>query len=161
MLSPIQGASGREERVRRMTASSEDRGWRLRHLPALLAVSAGLIAVAALLGGALRGGAGAAGAALGVGIVTASYLISTLLIAWADAVDPRLVLPVGLATYVVKITIIGIVMAAIAASGWAGLVPLGFGVVAGVLAWNATQILWVVRHPPRLAYRPPPEASDE
>jgi hypothetical protein len=40
-------------------------------------------------------------------------------------------------------------------------VPLGFGVVAGVIAWTATQIIWVVRNPPRLAYTPPAEARDD
>jgi hypothetical protein len=145
-----------------MTATGdEDRGWRLRHLPLLLTVSGVLIAAAALLGGVLRDGAGAVGAALGVGIVTASYLISTLLIAWADAVRPALVLPVGMTAYAVKFTVIGVVMAAVAASGWDGLVPLGLGVVAGVVAWTATQIIWVVRNPPRLAYRPPAEARDD
>ncbi|HEY3010897.1 MAG TPA: hypothetical protein VGJ63_22960 [Micromonosporaceae bacterium] len=145
-----------------MTATGdEDRGWRLRHLPLLLTVSGVLIVAAALLGGVLRDGAGAVGAALGVGIVTASYLISTLLIAWADAVRPALVLPVGMTAYAVKFTVIGVVMAAVAASGWDGLVPLGLGVVAGVVAWTATQIIWVVRNPPRLAYRPPAEARDD
>ncbi|HEY2950701.1 MAG TPA: hypothetical protein VGJ53_20270 [Micromonosporaceae bacterium] len=140
---------------------AEDRGWRLRHLPLLLAVSGALIVAAALLGGVLRGGSGAIGAAAGVGIVTASYLTSTLLIAWADAVQPALVLPIGMTAYAVKFTVIGVVMAAVAASGWDGLVPLGFGVVAGVIAWTATQIIWVVRNPPRLAYTPPAEARDD
>jgi hypothetical protein len=142
-------------------ADDADRGWRLRHLPPLLAVCAALILVAALVGGLLRGGAGAAGAAIGVGMVTASYLITTLLIAWADSVDPRLVLPVGLTAYAVKFTILGFVLAAVAGGGWAGVVPLGVGVVAGVVGWTATQIIWVVRNPPRLAYRPPPEAQDD
>jgi hypothetical protein len=140
---------------------AEDRGWRLRHLPLLLAVSGALIVAAALVGGLLRGGAGAAGAAIGVGIVTASYLISTLLIAWADTVNPSLVLPVGMTAYAVKFTILGVVMVAVAASGWAGVVPLGLGMVAGVVAWTASQIIWVVRNPPRLAYTPPPEARDD
>jgi hypothetical protein len=131
------------------------RGWRLAHLPALLAATGGLLIVAALAGWVLRGGAGAAGAAAGVGVVTGSYLVSTLVIAWADSVDPRLVLPVGLTAYVVKFTLIGMVMASVAASGWPGLEPLGLGVVAGVVAWTGTHIWWLVRHPPRLEYIPP------
>lgn len=130
-------------------------GWRLAHLPALLAASGAVLAGAALLGWLTRGGAGAMGAAIGVAVVTASYLVSTLVIAWADATDPQLVLPFGLGTYVAKFTLIGVVMAAVAASDWAGLVPMGFGVVAGVLVWTTAQIWWVVRHPPRLPYRPP------
>jgi hypothetical protein len=135
-------------------------GWRLAHLPAVSTVTGAVLVISGMAGWSAAGGAGAGGAAAGVGLVTASYLLSTLVIAWADSVDPRLVLPVGLMTYLVKFTLIGIVMVAVVASGWAGLVPLGVGVVAGVLAWNATHIWWVVRHPPRLEYRPPVAGPD-
>lgn len=130
-------------------------GWRLAHLPAQLAVNGALLVVAAVVGGVTRGAPGAGGAAAGVAVVVASYLFSTLLIAWADGVDPRLVLPVGLTAYVVKFSLIGAAMAALVGTGWRGLAPLGAGVVAGVLAWTTTQIWWVRRHPPRLEYHPP------
>jgi hypothetical protein len=129
--------------------------WRLAHLPWLLTVSGALLATAAVAGGLVRGWPGAAGALAGVAVVIASYLVSTLLIAWADSVNPQLVLPVGLTAYLVKFTLIGFVMSAVVASGWAGLVPMGVGVVVAVVVWSATQIWWVVRHPPSLAYRPP------
>ena len=134
-------------------------GWRLAHLPALLAASGGLLVAGAVVGLLVAGIAGAAGAVAGVGMVAGSYLVSTLLIAWADSVDPRLVLPVGLTTYLVKFTLIGIVMAAVVATGWDGLPALGVGVVAGVVTWSATQIWWVVTHPPRLEYQPPGAAD--
>jgi hypothetical protein len=135
-------------------------GWRLAHLPALLAASGGLLVAGAIMGLLVAGGAGAAGAAVGVGMVAASYLSSTLAIAWADSIDPRLVLPVGLGAYLVKFTLIGIVMAAVVATGWEGLPALGAGVVAGVVTWTATQVWWVVRHRPRLEYRPPGGAGE-
>lgn len=118
---------------------------RLSHLPALLGVCGVLLVAVAVVGGMTAGGAGAAGAATGVAVVTASYLLSTVVIAWADSVHTPLVLPLGLATYVVKFVVIGVVMAAVAARDWAGLVPMGFGVIAGVVAWTATQIWWVAR----------------
>lgn len=130
-------------------------GWRLAHLPWLLVVTGAVLVLAALAGGVARGGAGAAGAAIGVGVVAASYLFSTLLIAWADSIDPQLVLPFGLGAYLIKFSIIGIVMAGVAATDWAGLAPMGVGVVAGVIGWTTAQIWWVVRHPPRLEYHPP------
>lgn len=130
-------------------------GWRLSHLPALLSVSGLLLVAAAGTGWVTGGGSAAAGAAAGVAVVVASYLLSTLVIAWADAVHSSLVLPFGLMAYVVKFTVIGMAMATVAASGWSGLAPMGLGVVAGVIGWTATQIWWVVRHPPRLAYHPP------
>jgi hypothetical protein len=120
-------------------------GWRLAHLPALLLAAAATLVAAAAVGWLARGGAGAVGAAVGVAVATASYLVSTLVIAWADAVRPALVLPLGLATYLVKLTVIGAVMIAIAASGWDGLVPMALGVVAGAVGWSAAQVWWVVR----------------
>jgi hypothetical protein len=117
--------------------------WRIRHLPVLLAVSAVLLAAAALVGGMTAGVAGAAGAAAGVGIVTASYTLSTLVIAWADSVDPQLVLTFGLATYVTKFTLLGVGMALVANTGWAGLVPLCLGVAAGVVTWTGAHIWWI------------------
>jgi hypothetical protein len=141
-----------------MSHSPGDGGWRLRHLPVLLAVSAVLLLGAAGIGWLARGGAGAAGAVAGVAIVTASYTLSTLVIAWADSVHPQLVLPFGLTMYATKIGVIGVVMASVAATDWAGLVPLGFGVVAGVIGWTATQVWWFIkvhaRQQPGLKQRP-------
>ena len=123
---------------------------RLRHLPSGLAASAVLLVVGVLLGALLRGGAGAAGAAAGVGLVAVSYVVGSLVIAWADSVDPRLVLPAGLMTYVLKFTLIGLVMAAIAASGWSGLRPMGVAVLASALGWIVAQSWWTWRA--RIAY---------
>lgn len=131
-------------------AEPADRHWRLRHLPVLLVVSAALAVAAAFVGWLTAGGAGAAGAAIGVGIVTVSYTLSTLVIAWADSISPQLVLPFGLAMYAAKFSVFGVLMAAVAATGWAGLVPFGVGVVVGVVGWTAAQIWWIVTvHAPR------------
>lgn len=115
---------------------------RLRHLPSGLAASAALLVVGVLVGGLLRGGAGVAGVAAGIGLVAASYTVGSLVIAWADSVDPRLILPVGLTTYALKFTIIGLVMSTIAASGWAGLKPMGVAVLGSVLGWIVAQAWW-------------------
>ena len=118
---------------------------RLRHVPAALA---GVAVVAGLgaLGGALLGGpAAAAGVAAGVGLVTLSYLISSLVIAWADAVNPQLVLPVGLASYALKFLILFVVMSAIVATGWAGTAPMGIGIIVGVIGWTSAQMWWTLR----------------
>jgi hypothetical protein len=117
-------------------------GKRLRHLPSGLIASAVLLVVGVVVGALLRGGAGAGGAAAGVGLVAASYVIGSLVIAWADSVDPRLILPVGLMTYVLKFTLIGVVMAAIASSGWAGLRPMGVAVLATAFGWIVAQSWW-------------------
>ena len=127
------------------SGNAEEPGWRTRHLRPLLAVCGLVLVAAAVLGAVLGGAVAAAGAAAGVGIVVASYTVSTLVIAWADRVAPALVLPFGLAAYAAKFTLIGVVMAAVAAARWPGLPALGFGVLAGVVAWTATQIWWTTR----------------
>jgi hypothetical protein len=103
---------------------------RLRHLPS------GLIASAVLL---------VVGAAAGVLLVAASYTVSSLVIAWADAVRPALIMPVGLLTYAVKFTLIGILMWVVAGTGWAGLPAMGVGVIAGALGWTTAQAVWTWR----------------
>jgi hypothetical protein len=118
---------------------------RLRHLPSGLIASAVLLVLGAVLGGVLRGGAGAAGAAAGVLLVATSYTVSSLVIAWADSVRPALIMPVGLLTYAAKFTLIGILMAVIAGTGWTGLPAMGVGVIAGALGWTTAQAVWTWR----------------
>jgi hypothetical protein len=115
---------------------------RLRHLPAGLLASGVLLVAGVVVGAALRGWAGAAGAAAGVVLVAASYVLSTLAVAWADSVNPRLIMPVGLGTYVLKVVLIGVAMAAIAGTGWAGLVPMGIAVMVAAVGWIVAQAWW-------------------
>lgn len=134
--------------------------WRLAHLPWLLAAAGAMLVAATVVGWFGRGGVGAAGAALGVAVATVSYLLSTLVIAWADAVRPALVLPLGLASYVGKMGLLGGVMLALADRDWPGLVPMALGVVAGAVAWSAAQIWWVVRRQARPSRQARPPRRD-
>jgi hypothetical protein len=118
---------------------------RLKHLPSGLLASAGLLLIGVVVGALVRGGAGAAGAAAGVGLVAASYTISSVVIAWADLRDPRLVLPVGLLTYVLKFTLIGFVLAGVAATGWRGLPVMGIAIIVSALGWTIAQAVWTWR----------------
>jgi hypothetical protein len=122
-----------------------DPRWRVEHLPLLTAASFLLLTCAASVGFLAGGGTAALGAAAGVALVTVSYTMSTLVVAWADTVRPALVMPLGLLTYVVKYTLLGVIMVLVLNSGWPGRVALGWGVVAGVLGWTAVQIWWVAR----------------
>ncbi|GAA0936763.1 hypothetical protein Vau01_007050 [Virgisporangium aurantiacum] len=115
----------------------------MTHLPVGLKTSA-VIFVLMVAGGAVLGGlTGALGAAAGVGIVVASFTVSSLVIAWADSVHPTLVLPVGMFTYILKFTAIGFAMAAVVASGWDGLTALGVGVAVATIGWATAQAWWV------------------
>jgi hypothetical protein len=119
---------------------------RLRHLRLALGVSAAVLLVAVLVGFLVRGWAGALGAAAGVALVAASYTATTLAIAWADSVNPRMVMPVGMAMYVTKFSLFGAMLILTAGTAWAGRLPLAMGIVAGVVAWTGAQIWWTVHH---------------
>ncbi|HYN94252.1 MAG TPA: hypothetical protein VES42_10435 [Pilimelia sp.] len=136
--------------------AAPDPRWRVRHLPVPLAASAVVLVAVALVGWLTAGGAAAAGAAAGVALVAAGYLGSTFLVAWADAQASALVLPFGLAAYVTKIVIVGVVMMAVAQTGWAGLIPMAWGIAAGVVAWTSAHIWWLARNPPYRVPTPPP-----
>ncbi|WP_405105041.1 hypothetical protein OG559_17210 [Micromonospora sp. NBC_01405] len=122
---------------------ADDRGWRLRHLPLLLVVSAVVAALGAVAGGVLGGADAALGVAAGMAVTVASYTLTTVVLAWADARNPQLVLPFGLGLYAAKFTLLGGVMLAVASTGWAGLLPLCLGIAVGVAAWTGAHIWWI------------------
>ena len=111
---------------------------RVRYLWAALAVSAVLLGLATLVG--------ALGAAVGVAVVAASYSATMLAVAWADSVNPRLVLPVGVGMYITKFSLIGALMIIVGASEWAGKIPMAMGIVAAVVVWTTAQIWWTLRN---------------
>ena len=115
---------------------------RLRHLPSGLIASAVLAPVAIGVGAVLRGGAGAAGGGCGVALVAFSYVFSSVVIAWVDWRQPKLVMIVALVTYVTKFLVFGVAMAALAHTGWGGLRPLGIAVICTVFAWSTAQAVW-------------------
>jgi hypothetical protein len=115
---------------------------RVRHLPIMLAASGALLVLAAVVGWVVQGSDGAIGAASGVAIVAGSFTLSTLVIAWADSIDPKLVLPVGLLTYIVKVLVLGIVLFGMVSGDWGGRTALGLSVMAGVLMWTSLQAWW-------------------
>lgn len=119
---------------------------RIRHLRITVGLSAIVLVVAAAVGALAGGGLAAAGAAAGVGLVIASYTASTLAIAWADSIAPRMVFGVGVGMYIMKFSLFGIMLIAVNDAGWAGRIPMAWGIVAGVIAWTASQIWWTVRH---------------
>jgi hypothetical protein len=122
-----------------------DPRWRVEHLPFLTAFSIAVMICAASVGFFVGGRAAAVGAAAGVAIVTVSYTMSTLVLAWADTVRPALLMPLGLLTYVVKYTLLGVILSYVISSEWPGRTAMGWGVAAGVLGWTSVQIWWVAR----------------
>ncbi|MFV2018016.1 hypothetical protein [Micromonospora sp. LOL_023] len=118
---------------------------RLRHLPLPLLASAILLVVLTAVGAGLDGGPGAAGAAAGVLLVVVSYVVSSLALAWADAVHPTMVLSVGLLTYGVKFAVLGVAVFAVAASGWPGQRMLAVAIIVATVTWVTAQVWWTFR----------------
>ena len=128
--------------------------WRLAQLWLPLTCTALLLVVATVVGGVVDGVPAAAGAFAGVGVVMASYALTMLVVAWADSMKTSWVLPLGMLTYVVKFTVIGAVLASVAATGWRGLPAMGFGVMAGIVTWIPAQIVALNRYNRKLAASP-------
>jgi hypothetical protein len=122
-----------------------DPRWRIEHLPMVTAAGIALVLCAASVGFVAGGRTAALGAAAGVLIVTLSFSMSTLAVAWADVIRPALVLPVGLLTYVIKYILIVFIMIGVAASGWPGGRPMAWGIAGGVVLLTAVQVWWVAR----------------
>ncbi|SCE93200.1 hypothetical protein GA0070612_2290 [Micromonospora chokoriensis] len=136
-----------------MVEPDSDRRWRLRHLPVLLGASVALAVVAAVVGAVAGGATAAVGAAVGVGVTVLSYTLTTVVLARADQVNPQLLLPLGVGLYVLKFSLLGGVLVAVASTGWAGLIPLCLGIVAGVAVWTAVHIWWLTTVHARRAHR--------
>jgi hypothetical protein len=119
---------------------------RVRYLGPTWLVTAVLLGLATLVGALVQGPSGALGAALGVVVVAASYTATTLAVAWADSVNPRLVLSVGVAMYITKFSLLGAMLIIVGASEWAGKLPMAGGIVAAIVVWTTAQIWWTLRH---------------
>jgi hypothetical protein len=81
----------------------------------------------------------------GVALVVASYVVSSLAVAWADTVHPQLVMAVGLTTYAVKFTLLGAGLLAALSFDWAGLPAMAVAMAVAVLVWVTAQVWWTWR----------------
>ncbi|MEU8081184.1 hypothetical protein AB0B31_37745 [Catellatospora citrea] len=116
---------------------------RLKFLPFMLGVTAVVAVVAPLVAYLVVGLPAALGVLAGVALVAASYLLSSFVIAWADSISPKLVLSVGLLMYGVKFTVLFLVLAVIAQTGWAGLRPMAIGIGIAAIAWTIGHAWWL------------------
>jgi len=123
----------------------EDPRWRIEHLPFVLTVGFALVLCAASAGFFAGGPTAALGAATGMLVVTVGISLTTLAIAWADVIRPALVMPVGLAVYVIKFALIAALMVVVASNGWAGGLPMAWSMAAGAVLLTAVQVFWLLR----------------
>jgi hypothetical protein len=123
----------------------DDPRWRIEHLPFVLVVGFALVLCAASAGFLIAGPTAGFGAAGGMLIVTVGVSLTTLAIAWADVIRPQLVMPVGLAAYVIKYALIVFLMIAVANAEWPGGKAMAWSIAAGAVLLTGVQIFWLSR----------------
>jgi hypothetical protein len=140
---PAAGTSGPGggSRPRPRDASARARpGWDLGHLRAGLTGTAILLAGGVPLAWAVRDGRAAAWVAVGLGIVATFFSVSALVVAAAGRLGDAFTLPAALATYVIKIVLLGVLLVSVRGRPWLDAPALGVSVLVGTLAWTALHI---------------------
>ena len=106
-----------------------------------IALTSVVAAVAVVLCAVFGGAKGAYGALIGVGVVTAFFAISILVVGRAARVSPMAMMIAALATFLGKIVAFMIVLAILRHSTAFNGKMLGFSALACILAWSAAQIV--------------------
>jgi ATP synthase protein I len=106
-----------------------------------LALTSVVAAVAVVLCAALGGSKGAYGALIGVGVVTAFFAISIIVVGRAARVNPMAMMVAALGTFLGKIIAFMIVLAVLRHSTAFNGKMLGFTALACILAWSASQVI--------------------
>ena len=102
-----------------------------------LALTSVVAAVAVVLCAALGGSKGAYGALIGVGVVTAFFAISIIVVGRAARINPMAMMVAALGTFLGKIIAFMIVLAVLRHSTAFNGKMLGFTALACILAWSA------------------------
>ena len=110
-----------------------------------LALTSVVAAVAVVLCAALGGSRGAYGALIGVGVVTAFFAISIIVVGRAARVNPMAMMIAALGTFLGKIIAFMIVLAVLRHSTAFNGKMLGFTALACILAWSAAQAVAAMR----------------
>jgi|SRR5579859_329719 ATP synthase protein I len=100
-------------------------------------VAAVTVVICAVLGGAK----GAYGALIGVGVVTAFFAISIIVVGRAARINPMAMMVAALGTFLGKIIAFMIVLALLRHSTAFNPKTLGFTALVCILAWSASQII--------------------
>jgi ATP synthase protein I len=112
-------------------------GWDLSHVRAGLVTTALLAVLGAPVAWLVRDGAAAAWVLAGLAIVAAFFSVGAYAVALAGRVSDSLTLPVALGTYLVKVTLLGVLLVWLRGQPWLDPKPFGLAIAAGTLAWTA------------------------
>jgi ATP synthase protein I len=106
-----------------------------------LALTSVVAAAAVVLCAVLGGSKGAYGALVGVGVVTAFFAISIIVVGRAARANPMAMMVAALGTFLGKIIAFMIVLALLRHSTAFNGKMLGFTALACILAWSASQVI--------------------
>ncbi|MGY1915652.1 hypothetical protein [Blastococcus sp. SYSU DS0973] len=132
-----------------------DTPWDVSFLRPAALVTAGLAAAVAPVAGLLGGWPTAWGVLVGAVVVTAFFVVSGAVVAWAGRIGDTLTLPAALLVFGIKAMVLFAVLGALPEDGWLDRRALAWTVVAGALLWSAVQLRWVWTR--QIYYVPPPE----
>ena len=136
--------------------SRPDAPWDLSFLRVGALVTSGVAAVAALVTGLLAGWDDAIGVLVGAVVVTAFFVVSGVVVAWAGRIDDSFTLPAALGAFFVKALLLFAVLNALPENGWLDRRTLAWAVVVGALLWSGVQLRWVWTRPLYYVTPPPP-----
>jgi len=106
-----------------------------------MALTSVVAAVAVVLCATLGGSKGAYGALIGVGVVTAFFAISIIVVSRAARINPMAMMVAALGTFLGKMIAFLIVLALLRHSTAFNGKMLGFTALACILAWSASQVI--------------------
>ena len=132
----------------------EDNGWDLSFLRVGTLATLAVTAVAAPVTGFVAGWDDAVGVLVGAAVVTAFFVVSGLVVAWAGRINDAFTLPAAMGAFFVKAIVLFGVLNALPEEGWLDRLTLAWSVIVGALLWSVVQLRWVWTRP--LYYVPPP-----
>lgn len=112
----------------------------LRLLRGAALPTAAVAVVALVVSGVLAGGKGVLGAAVGGAIVVAFFTVSLVAVAKAGQIFPQLMLPVALGTYVLKLGVLYLFIAAFVDARWMAPKAFALTVIACTLTWMVAEV---------------------
>jgi hypothetical protein len=131
-----------------------DAPWDLSFLRVGAAATAVVAGVAALVTAWLAGWPDAVGVVTGAATVTAFFVVSGIVVAWAGRIDDAFTLPAALGMFFVKALVLFAALDSLPDDGWVDRRTLAWTVVIGALLWSGVHLRWVWTR--QLYYVPPP-----
>ena len=132
----------------------EEPGWDLSFLRVGALAALAVTAVAAPVTGLLAGWDDAVGVLVGAAVVTAFFVVSGVVVAWAGRINDTFTLPAAMGAFFVKAIVLFGLLDALPEEGWLDRLTLAWTVIVGALLWSAVQLRWVWTRP--LYYVTPP-----